>query len=46
LKVVVEGAEKLAEFFILRNVGMFLLVAQQPDVLWGNGDIGEIQRIK
>ena len=26
--------------------GMFLLVAQQLEVLWGNGDNGEIQRIK
>jgi hypothetical protein len=44
LKVVIEGRKKAGGIF--HHLGMFLLVAQQPEVLWENGDNSKIQCIK
>lgn len=46
--IVVENGDREAwrNFSSSEIQGMFLLVAQQLEVLWGNGDNGEIQRIK
>jgi hypothetical protein len=40
-----EVKEVWAEF-LPAEFGMFLLVAQQPEVLWTNGDHSRIQRLK